>query len=83
MSFRRLMKNADVSIRFYRNLLCPLICAAGGAWFGSLCLHLTKKPTPNLVLAIGVDLITYGILLRLTGGVSKEDSRWLYRMIKP
>ncbi len=83
LSFGKLSSESKLNFQLGKNLLKPLICSLGASYFARTLLTLTEKPTLNLVIAISAGVILYSFLLRLCGGISKEDSKWFKSLIKP
>ena len=83
LSFRKLVQNAGVRFGLCKNLLLPLGVGLASAYASRIFLSATKMPTLNLVLSFSAGIGVYYGLLRVTGGITKEDSRWFRALIRP
>ncbi len=83
LSFRKLCKETSLRFSVFKNLVFPLLSSFAAVSLSRCFLTLTERPTLNLVLAVGIGLIFYYVFLRVTGSISREDSRWFRGLIMP
>lgn len=83
LSFAKLNSVSKLRFKPWKNIIIPLVCSVGATQMSRFFLSVTEKPTPNLVIAICVGMILYYILLRICGGITKDDSKWLQKLMKP
>ncbi len=84
-SLGRLLTVTNAKLAVPKNVLCPILCVAGATALSSLLLKASCVPLTNTAVAvIGILLaiVFYITLLRTTGGLSAEDSKWLRSMLK-
>jgi len=83
LSFMKLGKASKLRLSPWKNVFVPIFCSFAAMKLSKKLLFLLKKPTPGLILSIGVGVILYYFFLRIGKGISKEDSMWLKNVIKP
>lgn len=83
LSFSKLSKCAKLRFSLRKNCLLPLVCSL-------LCCQFAKNILPSLSpgsittsLAIFFSLVIYLVLLRLFGGITKEDLVWFSALLFP
>ena len=85
LSLMRLLSRTDVRVRPVKWVLKPLICVVGATAGSSLLLRALPAAIPEPVAAtaaVCVSAAAYAVLLRLTGGISREDVEWFRRSVK-
>ncbi len=78
-SLSRLLNVTRASLPIVKTVFSPVLCIAGGTAVSMLLLKSTQISFRNLPLSVTGILLTllfYVLFLRLTGGLSKEESRW-------
>ncbi len=83
LSFHRLNRSAGLLFSLRRNFFGPLFSSTLAMMCAKKAAVLIKETTPGLFFAAGVGIAMYYILLRITGSVSKEDSKWFLGLIRP
>ncbi len=85
LSLSRLITVTGASIPISKAMLRPLLCITGATSLSMLCVrpHIGREmPLFTLILAILICILCYLLLLRLTGAIDREDSKWLQRIWK-
>ena len=78
-SLTRLLTVTEARLPIPKTVLCPLICIAGGTALSMIAMHMVSQNVGNAVFTVSgilLSVVFYVILLRITGGLSREDSRW-------
>ncbi len=83
MSFYKLGRTTKIRIRLGKHLLFPLLSALLANLIGHCFTHLTKQATVNLVIGIVIGLMTYYVLLRITGSIDRADLKWFQKITVP
>lgn len=84
-SLTRLLSVTNAGIPIPKSVLCPILCVAGASALAMLSLKTVIFPLTNMVITVSGILLTvifYLILLRMTGGLSAEDTKWLRNIFK-
>ena len=84
-SLSRLLNVTNARLPILKTVFSPILCIAGGTAVTMLILKSLGIAFGNLSLAvIGIlsTLIFYFLFLRMTGGLSKEESRWFFGIFK-
>ena len=80
LSFRQLNRSAGLRLPFYRSVLAPLMAAMCAVFLPRLLLPAFCAAQP--VAAMGCSLPLYWLLLRLLGGVTRQDLRWFWGIFR-
>ncbi len=83
LSFIQLGNSAKLRFRLIKNLILPLFTALLTGYFTSKALSIGGITLWKTVFAITTQGFLYVILLRLTGGITKEDSTWFRSLLFP
>ena len=78
-SLTRLLTVTEARLPIPKAILCPIICIAGATALSMIVLHLCLQTSVNAlftVTGILLSVVFYISVLRLTGGLSREDSQW-------
>ena len=78
-SLTRLLTVTEARFPIPKAVLCPIACIAGATALSMIALHLSSQTSAGAlftVTGILLSVIFYLSLLRATGGLSGEDSRW-------
>jgi stage V sporulation protein B len=84
-SLTRLLTVTGTRLAIVKSVLCPIACISGAAAITTLLMKTQLPPLSNLplcILGITIAAVLYAILLRSTGGLSAEDSKWLKNILK-
>ena len=84
-SLSRLLNVTNVRLPILKTVFSPILCIAGGTAVSMLILKSIGIALGNLSLSIvGIllTLIFYFIFLRMTGGLSAEESQWFFGIFK-
>ena len=78
-SISRLIAVTGVRLRIVRAVAIPILCIVGATTAVSLLLHTLPifALLPSTIFGIALCLLVYIALLRITSGLSKEDTAWL------
>ncbi len=83
LSFRKLGKSCKMRFGVIKHFFKPAFSAFAATTFSKLFLETTSMPTLNLILSITVGIVCYYFVLRLCGGITKDDSKWFWGLILP
>ncbi len=78
-SLTRLLTVTEAKLPVGKAVLFPLVCIAGATSIAMLVFRLSLQSCGNTVFTVSgilLSVLFYLSLLRITGGVSKEDTRW-------
>jgi stage V sporulation protein B len=78
-SLTRLLTVTEARLPIPKAVLCPILCIAGATALSMIAAHLFLQNSVNVVftvVGILLSVVFYISLLRVTGGLSGEDSRW-------
>ena len=78
-SLTRLLTVTEAKLPVAKAILCPTVCIAGATALSMISLHLSLRTCANTlftIIGILLSVMFYISLLRITGGLSKEDSHW-------
>lgn len=83
LSFSKLSKESKIRFIFTKNFLLPLSCAFASAGLSHNLIISTSSSAIRLTVAILISSAIYYFLLRMSGGITKDDSRWFFSLFKP
>ena len=81
-SFYKLGKEAGARLGLAKNVILPFFSSCAAFLAAGRLAQFTENPTLSLIFSISVGLVLYYLLLRLTGGLTKEDKRWFLALFE-
>ena len=84
-SLTRLLTVTDAKLPILKAIFCPLACIAGATALSMIITHISMINIMSAVstaTSILLSVIFYILLLRVTGGLSGEDSRWFRSILQ-
>lgn len=84
-SISRLLTVTGAKIPIPKAILCPILCIAGATSLTAIVFQTSLQSMERMTLTVGgilLSVIFYIILLRTTGGLSAEDSKWVRSILK-
>jgi stage V sporulation protein B len=84
-SLTRLLTVTDAKLPILKAIFCPLACIAGATALPMIITHISMINIMSAVstaTSILLSVIFYILLLRVTGGLSGEDSRWFRSILQ-
>ena len=81
-SFYKLGKSAKLRLGWMKNFVKPLVCSFLACILAKNVLKYALNTSLGLVLGITLSVIVYLLLLRLCQGISSEETRWFFKILK-
>ena len=84
-SLTRLLTVTEAKLPIPKAVVCPMICIAGATALTMIVSHIALQSVTNAVFTVTgilLSVIFYLLLLRITGGLSKEDGLWFRSIFK-
>lgn len=84
-SLTRLLTVTGAKLPVPKAVFCPILCISGAVALSMIAMDLFSLPFGNAVFTVSgilLSIVFYITLLRTTGGLSSEDSRWFRSILK-
>ena len=84
-SLTRLLTVTEARLPVWKAVLCPIACIAGATALTMIAIDLCAPTVGNAAFTVAgilLSVVFYLSLLRVTGGLSGEDSRWFRGILK-